>query len=228
MFKLLCIYHGVGFQSVNNGPSSVSGSGSGNQNESEQASGQSQGGGQRLSQGGGQGGGQVETEQHQNGPSFARDPAEGLPAGWSMQMAPNGRVFFIDHNVKATTWVDPRSGRASPMPNAVAKEPPHRQQPADELGPLPEGWEERVHSDGRIFFIDHSKILALRRFALEWEKLRLSLFYPLCFLFRRHENNSVGRSPIIKSSDCWTGELKKISDWVLSDRKVVRSYNSHT
>lgn len=26
----------------------------------------------------------------------------------------------------------------------------------DELGPLPEGWEERLHSDGRIFFIDHS------------------------------------------------------------------------
>lgn len=29
--------------------------------------------------------------------------------------------------------------------------------PDDELGPLPEGWEERVHTDGRIFFIDHSK-----------------------------------------------------------------------
>lgn len=26
----------------------------------------------------------------------------------------------------------------------------------EELGPLPEGWEERVHTDGRIFFIDHS------------------------------------------------------------------------
>lgn len=26
-----------------------------------------------------------------------------------------------------------------------------------DLGPLPEGWEERVHTDGRIFFIDHSK-----------------------------------------------------------------------
>jgi hypothetical protein len=26
----------------------------------------------------------------------------------------------------------------------------------DDLGPLPEGWEERVHTDGRIFFIDHN------------------------------------------------------------------------
>ena len=31
----------------------------------------------------------------------------------------------------------------------------------DELGPLPDGWEERVHADGRIFFIDHSQSTAL-------------------------------------------------------------------
>lgn len=26
----------------------------------------------------------------------------------------------------------------------------------DDLGPLPDGWEERIHTDGRIFFIDHT------------------------------------------------------------------------
>lgn len=31
--------------------------------------------------------------------------SEGLPEGWTMQVAPNGRVFFIDHNSKETTWV---------------------------------------------------------------------------------------------------------------------------
>lgn len=74
----------------------------------------------------------------------------GLPTGWSMQIAPNGRVFFIDHNERKTSWVDPRTGRASPMPSQTRP-------PEDNLGPLPEGWEERVHADGRIFFIDHSK-----------------------------------------------------------------------
>lgn len=69
-----------------------------------------------------------------------------------MQMAPNGRVFFIDHTNKTTSWVDPRTGCASPMPNAAQTYDKHE----DELGPLPEGWEERVHSDGRIFFIDHN------------------------------------------------------------------------
>ncbi|CAB0039844.1 unnamed protein product [Trichogramma brassicae] len=82
---------------------------------------------------------------------------EGLPAGWSVQTAPNGRVFFIDHNERATTWVDPRTGRPSSIPfsNAVPS-PVQPRQDIDSVGPLPEGWEERLHTDGRIFFIDHN------------------------------------------------------------------------
>lgn len=81
----------------------------------------------------------------------------GLPSGWTMQIAPNGRMFFIDHNEKKTSWIDPRTGRASPMPS-------QNRPPEDDLGPLPEGWEERVHVDGRIFFIDHSKFTILQLF----------------------------------------------------------------
>lgn len=90
---------------------------------------------------------------------------EGLPSGWSMQMAPNGRVFFIDHTNKTTSWVDPRTGCASPMPNSQTRDPERTE---DELGPLPEGWEERVHSDGRIFFIDHNTR------STQWDDPRLS------------------------------------------------------
>ncbi|KAJ8928932.1 hypothetical protein NQ314_018431 [Rhamnusium bicolor] len=81
---------------------------------------------------------------------------DGLPPGWSIQKAPNGRMFFIDHNERTTSWVDPRTGRASPMPNQAVT-PIVNKRPDDDLGPLPEGWEERVHSDGRIFFIDHMR-----------------------------------------------------------------------
>ena len=36
----------------------------------------------------------------------ARVPAgELLPPGWAMQRTPNGRIFFIDHNTRKTTWV---------------------------------------------------------------------------------------------------------------------------
>ncbi|XP_026492356.1 E3 ubiquitin-protein ligase Nedd-4 isoform X2 [Vanessa tameamea] len=89
--------------------------------------------------------------------------SDGLPSGWSMQRAPNGRIFFIDHNQKTTTWIDPRTGCASSLPSAAAAGAD-----ADELGALPEGWEERVHTDGRIFFIDHNTRTT------QWEDPRLS------------------------------------------------------
>lgn len=99
-----------------------------------------------------------------------------------MQMAPNGRMFFIDHNERKTSWVDPRTGRASPMPNQARK-------PEDDLGPLPEGWEERVHSDGRIFFIDHSK----------WKNNNIMDTFEFRLFFFRHKNHTMGRSSIVKS-----------------------------
>jgi len=84
---------------------------------------------------------------------------EPLPPRWSMQVAPNGRTFFIDHASRRTTWIDPRNGRASPMPNQTRRV-------EDDLGPLPEGWEERVHTDGRVFYIDHSGLYYIMFLAL--------------------------------------------------------------
>ncbi|XP_077275897.1 E3 ubiquitin-protein ligase Nedd4 isoform X5 [Temnothorax americanus] len=92
---------------------------------------------------------------------------EGLPPGWGMQVAPNGRIFFIDHNERATTWIDPRTGRPSSIPNHTAPSTTSRGD-LDQLGPLPEGWEERVHTDGRIFFIDHNTRTT------QWEDPRMS------------------------------------------------------
>ena len=54
-----------------------------------------------------------------------------LPEGWTMQPAPNGRVFFINHNDKKTTWVDPRTGRPSALP--VQSNVPNRRH-EDDLG----------------------------------------------------------------------------------------------
>ncbi|XP_071385493.1 E3 ubiquitin-protein ligase NEDD4-like isoform X4 [Centroberyx affinis] len=72
-----------------------------------------------------------------------------LPPGWEMRIAPNGRPFFIDHNSRVTTWEDPRLKYPVYMRNKNSMEP-------GDLGPLPPGWEERVHSDGRTFYIDHN------------------------------------------------------------------------
>ncbi|XP_055273410.1 E3 ubiquitin-protein ligase NEDD4-like isoform X1 [Moschus berezovskii] len=72
-----------------------------------------------------------------------------LPPGWEMRIAPNGRPFFIDHNTKSTTWEDPRLKFPVHMRSKASLNP-------NDLGPLPPGWEERIHLDGRTFYIDHS------------------------------------------------------------------------
>jgi hypothetical protein len=38
---------------------------------------------------------------------------EPLPPGWAMAVTPNGRVFYIDHNTKTTTWEDPRKQKTA-------------------------------------------------------------------------------------------------------------------
>ncbi|NP_001164707.1 neural precursor cell expressed, developmentally down-regulated 4-like [Saccoglossus kowalevskii] len=85
-----------------------------------------------------------------------------LPPGWEAQKAPNGRWFFIDHNTRVTVWTDPRVSNRQHPRAAI-----HRPTTNPELGPLPAGWEERVHADGRIFYIDHN------RRTTQWEDPRL-------------------------------------------------------
>ncbi|XP_053660446.1 E3 ubiquitin-protein ligase Nedd-4-like [Anopheles marshallii] len=110
--------------------------------------------------------------------------ATGLPPGWAVQVASNGRLFFIDHINKTTSWVDPRTGLASPIPSAANDSSGNAgnvgstggasgsrgdaRSSDDNLGSLPEGWEERVHSDGRTFFIDHNTRTT------QWDDPRLS------------------------------------------------------
>ncbi|XP_033022289.1 E3 ubiquitin-protein ligase NEDD4 isoform X2 [Lacerta agilis] len=85
-------------------------------------------------------------------PSFQKAPEADLgllPKGWEVRNAPNGRPFFIDHNTKTTTWDDPRFRIPAHMRRRTSLDP------AD-LSPLPPGWEERIHTDGRTFYINHN------------------------------------------------------------------------
>ncbi|KAM8972896.1 E3 ubiquitin-protein ligase NEDD4 isoform 2-T2 [Pelodytes ibericus] len=74
---------------------------------------------------------------------------EFLPNGWEMRHAPSGRPFFINHVTKTTTWEDPRLR----IPVQLRPKPPID---ISDLGPLPPGWEERTHTDGRVFYINHN------------------------------------------------------------------------
>ncbi|XP_055346728.1 E3 ubiquitin-protein ligase NEDD4-like [Paramacrobiotus metropolitanus] len=104
-----------------------------------------------------------------------------LPPGWEERVSANGRKFFIDHNSRVTSWIDPRTNRASALPESLSVSTTNnknsisgqntptnnRRSAMDVLGPLPQGWEERVHTDGRTFYIDHSSKRT------QWEDPRL-------------------------------------------------------
>jgi hypothetical protein len=65
-----------------------------------------------------------------------------LPEGWEMRKTQDGRVYFVDHNTKSTSWDRPvRSQLLEAM-----ETPP----------PLPEGWEQRKTQEGRVYFVNHN------------------------------------------------------------------------
>ncbi|KAI8647384.1 E3 ubiquitin-protein ligase RSP5 [Parasitella parasitica] len=78
-----------------------------------------------------------------------------LPPGWEMRTNPEGRPYFVDHNTRTTTWVDPRRQQyintIGPGSNLQMQA-----QPVSQLGPLPSGWEMRLTSTGRVYFVDHN------------------------------------------------------------------------
>ncbi|GAA5983399.1 hypothetical protein JCM5350_007636 [Sporobolomyces pararoseus] len=46
-------------------------------------------------------------------PAPRTDELGPLPEGWERRTAPNGRVYFVDHSTRKTTWSDPRKPRNS-------------------------------------------------------------------------------------------------------------------
>jgi E3 ubiquitin-protein ligase NEDD4 len=79
-----------------------------------------------------------------------------LPQGWEQRFTPEGRPYFVDHNTRTTTWVDPRRQQLlrviSPAGGNLTVQP----QTVSQLGPLPSGWEMRLTSTARVYFVDHN------------------------------------------------------------------------
>jgi len=74
-----------------------------------------------------------------------------LPAGWEARRTPDvdgseGRVYFVNHNKRETSWHDPRSGILEKW-----------EEDAKEKGELPKGWEVKWGEDGKKYFVDHNE-----------------------------------------------------------------------
>ncbi|XP_074848856.1 protein WWC3 isoform X2 [Carettochelys insculpta] len=67
-----------------------------------------------------------------------------LPAGWEEARDFDGRVFYIDHNTRQTSWIDPRDRITKPLTFADCV--------GDEL---PLGWETVYDQQIGIYYMDH-------------------------------------------------------------------------
>lgn len=79
-----------------------------------------------------------------------------LPAGWEERFTPEGRPYYVDHNTRTTTWVDPRRQTIVRVMGPNGASTTAQPQSISQLGPLPSGWEMRLTSTARIYFVDHN------------------------------------------------------------------------
>uniref|UniRef100_A0A4W5P1R3 Membrane-associated guanylate kinase, WW and PDZ domain-containing protein 3 n=1 Tax=Hucho hucho TaxID=62062 RepID=A0A4W5P1R3_9TELE len=68
---------------------------------------------------------------------------EPLPKTWEMAYTETGMVYFIDHNTKTTTWLDPRLAKKAKPPEKC------------EDGELPYGWEKIEDPQYGTYYVDH-------------------------------------------------------------------------
>nr|XP_040049031.1 membrane-associated guanylate kinase, WW and PDZ domain-containing protein 3a isoform X1 [Gasterosteus aculeatus aculeatus] len=68
---------------------------------------------------------------------------EALPKKWEMAYTETGMVYFIDHNSKTTTWLDPRLAKKAKAPEKCVE------------GELPYGWEKIEDPQFGTYYVDH-------------------------------------------------------------------------
>uniref|UniRef100_A0A3Q3D5U8 E3 ubiquitin-protein ligase n=1 Tax=Hippocampus comes TaxID=109280 RepID=A0A3Q3D5U8_HIPCM len=98
-----------------------------------------------------------------------------LPPGWERRVDQMGRVYFVDHITRTTTWQRPTvetvrnyeqwQHQRSQLQGAMQQfnqrfiigdqAAASQNKEYDPLGPLPNGWEKRTDSNGRVYFVHH-------------------------------------------------------------------------
>ena len=91
-----------------------------------------------------------------DGGSATKAGSGSLPVGWEERYTPEGRPYYVDHNTRTTTWVDPRREIIIRVMGPNGQSTSLQPQTISQLGPLPSGWEMRLTSTARVYFVDHN------------------------------------------------------------------------
>ncbi|XP_074459260.1 membrane-associated guanylate kinase, WW and PDZ domain-containing protein 1 isoform X38 [Larus michahellis] len=101
------------------------------------------------------------TEPSQNLPQYLPPSAEDnlgpLPENWEMAYTENGEVYFIDHNTKTTSWLDPRclNKQQKPLEECEDDEEGVHTEELDSELELPAGWEKIEDPVYGVYYVDH-------------------------------------------------------------------------
>ncbi|XP_054641512.1 membrane-associated guanylate kinase, WW and PDZ domain-containing protein 1b isoform X3 [Dunckerocampus dactyliophorus] len=96
-----------------------------------------------------------QTHPHLSHPPL-EDPLGPLPDNWEMAYTENGEVYFIDHNTKTTSWIDPRclDKPQKPLEECEDDEGVHTEEMDNDLE-LPPGWEKIDDPVYGVYYVDH-------------------------------------------------------------------------
>ncbi|XP_072327478.1 membrane-associated guanylate kinase, WW and PDZ domain-containing protein 2a isoform X16 [Scyliorhinus torazame] len=79
-----------------------------------------------------------------------------LPENWEMAYTEKGEVYFIDHNTKTTSWLDPRLGRKAKLPEECKDDGDKLQSGNNgQKLELPYGWEKIDDPIYGTYYVDH-------------------------------------------------------------------------
>ncbi|XP_043569713.1 membrane-associated guanylate kinase, WW and PDZ domain-containing protein 2a isoform X1 [Chiloscyllium plagiosum] len=79
-----------------------------------------------------------------------------LPENWEMAYTEKGEVYFIDHNTKTTSWLDPRLGKKAKLPEECKDDGDKLQSGnTGQKLELPYGWEKINDPVYGTYYVDH-------------------------------------------------------------------------
>ncbi|XP_067915315.1 membrane-associated guanylate kinase, WW and PDZ domain-containing protein 2a isoform X8 [Heterodontus francisci] len=79
-----------------------------------------------------------------------------LPENWEMAYTEKGEVYFIDHNTKTTSWLDPRLGKKAKLPEECKDDGDKLQSGnTGQKLELPYGWEKIDDPVYGTYYVDH-------------------------------------------------------------------------